>query len=56
MSTQTKSKKMKQQTIISIVSRGVKRLVSTEGGIPVDDKLSSPSSKNSMNQVGLRQG
>ena len=46
MSTQTKSKKMKQQTIISMISRGVERLVSTEGGIPVDDKLSLPSSKN----------
>ena len=43
MSTQPKSKKMKQQTIISLVSRGADRLVSTNGDIPVDDKLSSPS-------------
>ena len=43
MSTQPKSKKMKQQTIISLVSRGAKRFVSTKLDIPVDDKLSSPS-------------
>ena len=51
MSTKTKSKKMKQQIIISMISRGVERLVSTEGGIPVDDKLSLPSSKNNSESI-----